>query len=219
MKLTIFNGSPRHRKSNTGILLNHFLNGFLDSHENEYVLHYLKEIKAPETFRKLFTDAECVLWAFPLYNYAMPSLVKQFIEYLEPVCMKKNNPGLMFLVQFGFPEADHARDLEKYLERLCERLNSPYLGCMLKGNCEGFNVKPKFMTQKVFQQIEGIGKDFSETGTLNKELLQAFSGMETISNLRGYLSAKALSTAGNLLLWRKQLKENNVLHQSGNRPY
>jgi len=38
MKLTVFNGSPRGEESNTGTLLEHFLNGFVETQGNTYEL-------------------------------------------------------------------------------------------------------------------------------------------------------------------------------------
>ena len=84
-----------------------------------------------------FAGAECVLLGFPLYTDAMPGMVKHFIEALEPLAGRKDNPSLGFLVQSGFPEGLHSRYVERYLEKLAERLGCPYLGTIVKGNGEG----------------------------------------------------------------------------------
>ena len=41
MRLTVFNGSPRSRGSNTALLLEPFLEGFSETAGNTYALHYL----------------------------------------------------------------------------------------------------------------------------------------------------------------------------------
>ena len=45
MKLTVFNGSPRGKKSNTAILLEHFLKGFMETEGNSYELEYIVNSK------------------------------------------------------------------------------------------------------------------------------------------------------------------------------
>ncbi|GAI05794.1 unnamed protein product, partial [marine sediment metagenome] len=92
MKLTVFNGSPRGKRSNTKILLEHFINGFMTTDGNTYKIFYLNRLKDSDKFVKSFQEAERVLMAFPLYTDAMPAMVKTFIESLEPFCREEGNP-------------------------------------------------------------------------------------------------------------------------------
>ena len=97
MKLTVFNGSPRGKGSNTKILLDHFTDGFTATEGNTYELDYLVRLKENDDFIKHFREAEQVLLAFPLYFDAMPAIVKSFIESLEPLCGRKGNPDIGFI--------------------------------------------------------------------------------------------------------------------------
>jgi multimeric flavodoxin WrbA len=107
VKLTIFVGSPRGKKSNTNFLLQHFLNGFEATSGNSYELFYLNHLKDTDRFVRDFAGAEIVLLTHPLYTDAMPGMVKGFIEALEPLCGREDNPELGFIVQSGFGEAEH----------------------------------------------------------------------------------------------------------------
>jgi len=115
MKLTVFNGSPRAKGSNTKVFLEHFINGFVETEGNTYELAYLVHVKESGNFVRLFREAQTVLLAFPLYWDAMPAIVKAFIESLESLCGREDNPDIGFMVQGGFPEAIHSRYLERYL--------------------------------------------------------------------------------------------------------
>ena len=137
MRLTVFNGSPRGKGSNTKFLLEHFLNGFMTTDGNSYEMVYLNRLKDSDKFIKFFQEAEQVLLAFPLYTDAMPAMVKTFIESLEPLCGREGNPDIGFIVQSGFPEAIHSRYIERYLEKLAIRLGCRYIGTVIKGGVEG----------------------------------------------------------------------------------
>ena len=132
MKLTVYNGSPRAKGSNTKVLLEHFINGFVTTEGNTYELVYLVRVKESDNFVKLFQEAEQVLLAFPLYWDAMPAIVKVFIESLEPLCGREGNPDIGFMVQGGFPEAIHSHYVERYLEKLAGRLGWRYKGPVIK---------------------------------------------------------------------------------------
>jgi len=85
MQLAVFNGSPRGRKGNSKIVLDHFLSGFESNPKNSYELYYLNRLKDAKLFVQAFGEAETVLLVHPLYTDAMPAIVKHFIEQLEPL--------------------------------------------------------------------------------------------------------------------------------------
>jgi NAD(P)H-dependent FMN reductase len=150
MRLIIFNGSPRGTKSNTRILLEQFTNGFMMEADNQFEIYYLFDTTAVTDHAEAFKNAAYVILAFPLYTNAMPGIVKHFIEALEPLCGRKENPTLGFIVQSGFPEPIHSRFVEKYLIKLVNRLKCEYKGMVIKGGVEGIQVQPSSWTKKLF---------------------------------------------------------------------
>jgi hypothetical protein len=222
MKLTIFNGSPRGKKSNTEILMNHFIRGFTsagENQENQTNIAYLVHINKIDNHVKMFADAQKVILAFPLYTDAMPGIVKHFIEQLEPLCKKKNNFDMGFLVQSGFPEAHHSRFIEKYLEQLTARLGGNYLGTVVKGGVEGIQIKPPFMTKKLFNAISQLGYHFGKTGTFQREIVQLLSKPEHLSGFSRFIFKLLAFTGLTEYYWNSQLKKNNAYDQRFNRPY
>jgi len=173
MRLTIFNGSPRGKGSNTRILLEQFINGFLAANSsNQFEIAYLRQTSQLSKHVGLFEKAEHVLLAFPLYTDAMPGIVKAFIEALESFCGRGNNPSIGFIVQSGFPEPIHSQYVAKYLEMLAKRLGCAYLGTAIKGGVEGIQVQPPWMTKKLFQSFYELGIHHAKTGEFSNEILQ-----------------------------------------------
>lgn len=214
MKLTIFNGSPRGKGSNTGILLDKFTNGFVTTSGNGYELAYLVQTKKQDEFARLFREAELVLLAFPLYTDAMPGIVKTFIESLEPLCGVKSNPDIGFIVQSGFPEAIHSRYVARYLEKLAGRLGCAYKGTVIKGGVEGIRGQPALMTRKLFKSFYQLGKTFGETRVFDEGIVQRLAQPEKINKFR-YAMVKYMGTN---LYWNPLLNKNGSYAKRFARP-
>jgi multimeric flavodoxin WrbA len=217
MQLTVFNGSPRGRKSNSKIILDHFLAGFEATPGNSYELHYLNRLKDTERFVQAFAEAETVILAHPLYTDAMPAMVKAFIEELEPLSGKEGNPTLGFIVQSGFVEAAHSRYVERYWEKFSRRLGSRYLGTIIKGGCEPLHRDGK-QFQKVLKGFYELGKAFGETGQFNEKMVEELAEPEKIPTLMRLIVQLVWKINGNRY-WDDWLKENKAYERSFARPY
>jgi len=168
-QLTLFNGSPRGRKGNTPLFMREIASGFGRPSE----IHHLIRLKETNQMVQAFADAECAILGFPLYTDSMPGAVKHFIEALEPLVGRKDNPPLGFVVQSGFPEGLHSRYVERYLEKLAVRLGSPYLGTVVRGNGEGVRIMPPEATQSLFSNLQAIGASLAESGRFDPTALNA----------------------------------------------
>lgn len=228
MKLTIFNGSPRGKGSNTKILLDHFSRGFTETSHidetgetvpNKIESAYLIKVDDMEEYVEMFREAERVILAFPLYTDAMPGIVKHFIECLEPLCGTKNNPEIGFIVQSGFPEPAHSRYVEKYLEKLARRLQCKYLGTVVKGGVEGIRIQPPGMTKTLFDAFYRLGLEFGKSGTFDGEIVRSLAPRERFSGLMRFGFALLKWTGLPNFYWNKQLKTNNAYEKRFARPY
>jgi len=215
MKLTIFNGSPRGKVSNTKVLVDQFLDGFMKGSGNSYKIVYLNTTKDSDYLIKMFEEAEKFLLAFPLYVDSMPAIVKTFIESLEPLCGRKENPDIGFLVQSGLPESIHSRYVERYLKKLSARLGCNYAGTIIKGGVEGVQAKPVRMNKKLFNSFHQIGKTFGETGKFDEEIVDRLAQPERYSKFYLWL----FKLFGKFWYWDTMLKKNNAYEKRFAKPY
>jgi NAD(P)H-dependent FMN reductase len=219
MRLTVLNGSPRVRKSNTRILVEKFLEGFEGTAGNTQETGYLAVENDQPRLVEMFRDAETVLLAFPLYVDSLPAVVKKFIERLEPLCGRDGNPALGFIVQSGFPEAHHSRFVQRYLEKLCRRLGCRCLGVVVRGGVEGIRVRPRWMTGKLFRLFRDLGAEFGRSGEFDPDIVKKIAGPEKLSAgtrlLFRVLGALGVTNIG----WNSQLKKNGAFERRYARPY
>lgn len=220
MNLTVFVGSPRGKKSNTNYLLKHFLDGFQATPGNSYELFYLNHLKDTDRFVQAFAEAEITLLAHPLYTDAMPGMVKGFIEALEPLCGRESNPDLGFIVQSGFGESEHSRFVARYHAKLAARLGCPYLGMVIKANCEPVQVYTK-MFKNVFEEFHQLGQHFGETGQFDQALVQKMGQPEKFSAPMRlfWRSIWKLQNSTGKSYWDEKLKANDAYEQRFARPY
>ena len=239
MKLTVFNGSPRGKNSNTRILLDHFLEGFMTTGGNSYELAYLVNSEDHGYSKELFEKADHILLAFPLYFDSMPSNVKYFIELLEPFSQTSDNPAIGFFVQSGFPEPGHSRYLERYLKKFAGRMNCVYKVTVIRGGVEALKIVPilenffqKFIvavgnitniggvgyffnTKRLFGKFYRLGITYGKTGEYDMDIINQLAKPERLTRI-GFLLFK--SVAENFY-WNNLLKKNNAMHKRFRTPY
>lgn len=174
MKLLIFNGSPKKELSNTSQVLKPFIRGFIDKRSNSYQLIYVYNCFLEE-MSEMFLESECVLLAMPMYFSSMPSRIKELIEQIGVFGQTETNRHIGFVIQFGFPEAVHARAIEKYFKNLTERFKSSYLGTIIIGGYEGIDKESGFFNPKCSKGLYQIGQSFGRTGKFECKDLTKFS--------------------------------------------
>lgn len=214
-RLTLFNGSPRGKRGNSPIFLSEFARGF----GGESEMHHLVRVKQTESFVQAFGQAECAWIGFPLYTDAMPGVVKHFIEALEPLVGKPNNPPLGFVVQSGFPEALHSRYIERYLEKLAARLGSPYLGTIVKGNGEGVRNMPREATRDLFTNLQALGAGLARDGRLDQKILTRIAMPERFPLYLWPIFQVFLRLPVAHSYFDEMLKKNGVYEQRFARPF
>jgi multimeric flavodoxin WrbA len=219
MKLTIFNGSPRGKGSNTRLLLDHFVRGYLTICEANFQMLYLNQQGKTQEYVEKYTDSEYVLLAFPLYTDAMPSIVMNFIEALQPLTSSLVNPCMGFIVQSGFPETIHSRAVEKYLIKLTDRLKCKYLGTVIKGGVEGIQIKPEWMRKNLLKQFYDLGVHFAKTSELHPDIIKSLAGKESMSSSSLFAYKLFQKTGLNNFYWDNQLKKNKVFEKRFDQPF
>ncbi len=172
--LTLFNGSPRGEKGNSPIFLNQFAKGFGGAISQYNLINVNNTAQHVEAFSK----ADCVWLGFPLYVDSMPAIVKHFVEALEPLAGRPNNPPIGFVVQSGFPEGLHSRYIEQYLKKLAKRLGCPYLGAIVKGNGEAVRLMPDQMNARLFNNLQALGACLARGEALDPAIVKRIATPE-----------------------------------------
>lgn len=218
MRLTVFNGSPRGRKSNTRLLMERFAAGFADAGGGEVEVHYLKLTSQAEAQRRAFASAEAVLLAFPLYVHAMPGQVKAFVEGLAPRDPMARVP-FASIVQQGFPESHQSDWLVPWLTRLPWRLGCAPAGVAVKGGVEGIQIMPPLMTRKLYAAFEDLGRGFARQGRLEEAQCRALADPARLSTARRLVFRGMTLTGLTNFYWNKRLKEHGAFARRDDRPY
>jgi hypothetical protein len=222
VKLTIFNASPRKGVNNTAKLLEKFIEGFTANPENSVNVYRLNEFVSLDEAVEIFRGSENILLAFPLYSYSVPAGVKAFFEKIgidikTRKTDKTQSKRIGFLVQYGFPEAIHARPLEKYLKYVTPMLGCNYLGTIIKGGCDALIKFPEKFFKLTYDGIYNIGNHFGKTGELDEALLKNFSKPEK----QGFMLNIILRITAvfiNHFYWSAALKKNGVYEKRFDRP-
>jgi len=214
-RLTLFNGSPRGRKGNTTTFLTEFAMGF----GGESDVYHLIQVKQIDQQVQAFSEAECAWLGFPLYTDAMPGVVKNFIDALQPLAGRKNNPPLGFIVQSGFPEGLHSRYVERYLEKLAARLGSPYLGTIVRGNGEGVRLMSDSANRVLFDGLHALGASLAREGKLDPQVLAKIAQPERYPTYLGPVFQVFLRLPGSHTYFDEMLRKNGAFERRFARPF
>ncbi len=210
MRLTVINGSPRGKSSNTRILLDHFLDGFLKNPENTCEVFYLNKMRKEPELQKNFLNASAIIVAFPLYVDAMPGIVKEYFELLDRY--KGVNPGLKlgFIVQSGFTESYHSFFIARYLKKYAKDMETVYLGTIIRGGVEGIQMKPAWMNHRLFKRFHTLGEYFGEKREFDQILIKKLARPVRLKGLE-ILLFRILKLIGlDDFYWNSRLKTNHV---------
>jgi len=210
MRLTVFNGSPRGRESNSTVLMEYFLKGFHSIGDGTAELFYLNRVKETDKNTAAFRNAEHVIMIFPLYTDAMPGIVKHFIEALENTPPGEVSPSLGFIIQSGFPEPVHSRYVARYMEKFAKRLGCRFSGTVIRGGAEGIRVMPAWMTKKLFQLFIDLGRQYALTGRFDEKIAHKLAPHEHLSaGQKFFMNLSRLMGLSNFY-WNSMLKKHNA---------
>ena len=206
MKILAIQASPRPKASNTEILLQEFLKG-AQSQGGESETIYLKEKEIhscvgcytcwaktpgvcvfqddmPELLEKV-RNCDILVYATPLYNFNMTSLLKAFQErllpLLDPHLIKRGeiyrhppryevNRKIVLISNCGFPEVSHFDGLRQVFRHLERNGGTPIIGELLMP--AGELLKNKGMRERlqgVLQAAYRAGVEVIRDGRVSKE--------------------------------------------------
>ena len=213
MKSVLFNGSPRGRKSNTAILLDHFRQGYGTAAPEQLFIYR----DSDETQRNAFQEAETIIIAFPLYTDLMPGKVKQFIEAIDPADWRGKRIGI--IVQSGFPEAIQSSFILRYFKRLITKREATFIGGVIRGGVEGIQMKPERITRKLRNSFSTLGAAFRKEGRVDGPAADSLKRPWELSPSRRLFFRLARLSGLSNFYWNHHLKANNVFQERYAAPY
>ncbi len=219
MKLTVFNGSPRGRNSNSSVLSKWIAEGAAGAERIDHEEVYLVKTKEHGLYAKKFAETDIALIIFPLYTDSLPGIVAAFIEELAPFTGKMQGRKLGFVVHSGFPEACHSRYVEKYLVRLTELLGADYMGTAVMGTSEPTRLMPESYQTKKRERFAKLGESMIKEGTFDSVTLKELARPERLTDFTLLMYKFAVATRLPSMYFKSLLKKNNALKDSFARPY
>ena len=219
MRLTVFNGSPRGKNSNSAVIINWMLESAKNTPEIDIEEIYLAITKEHEANAAKMVDSEVTLIVFPLYTDSMPGIVAAFFEKLQPYIGKMEGKKLGFVVHSGFPEANHSRFVEKYLIWLAEVLDATYMGTVVLGGSEPVRLMPESMQKKKKAWFNKIGETMLSEGRFDSASVKKLAGFEKLSALNLILNKIMILSGTANMYWNSELKRNHAFENRFAQPF
>lgn len=152
MKLTIFNGSPRGRSSNSDKLIS-----WVIDKPSEDVC-YLNKLSLHKGYLEKASSAEALLFVFPLYVDSMPGITKSFFELMEINRELFSNKPVYYIIHSGFPEMIQSQTLNRYLSYFSEKvIGMDYKGTVIFAGSEAMQVAPDGAFRKLQSHLKLVG--------------------------------------------------------------
>lgn len=217
MKILIVNGSPRYKKSNSNVLVQHFIQGIENSKTtNEIHCLFLQNKTDFDQAIQILPLVDHLICIHPLYTDSMPGIVKEFIEklYLMP---KQQHLKIGFIVHSGFPEGIHSTFIAKYYAKLSQRLGYEYLGTIIKGGTEGIRLHNSKSALKTCSIFETLGENFALNRTFDETIKQKLEQPYIFPAYVRYLLVAIRKFINRH--WKQTLKQNGALSRSYDQPF
>ena len=213
MNTLILNGSPKGNSQNCNSRI--FAEEFVRNMKNPCEIKCIAGADLKELVRYA-GGFDAIIIIMPLYIHAMPGIVMEFIERLEPAAVKGKSIG--FMIQAGFMETAQERFVEAYFSDLAGQLGCNYLGTVSKGEAAGIYMYPK-MFKKVFKMLNDLGSAYEETHAFDREIVKKMGEPYELSKrmlwILNIVNKAGLSNIG----WHRMLKENNAFDRRLDRPF
>ena len=217
--LLLLNGSPRGPRSNSMKMLTRIAEGWTEAGGGPVETLHLARHTDYDRAVCAYAEADVVMLGMPLYTDAMPGLVKEWVERLEPRVGMAGNPRMAFLVQSGFAESLHSRPLERYLAKLASRLGGGYAGTIVRGEGEALQSMPDEASKKLWERLRMLGGQLATTGKFDPETLRKVSLIERMSPVVAGLASVAVKLPIVQSYWNGPLKKNGAWDRRFNAPY
>lgn len=155
MKLSIINGSPRGKSSNSRRILEWITDGLeVYSAGN---MEYLTKIGDMDTILKRCSSSDSLLLCLPLYVDSMPAQQKLFFEKMELEKEAFKGKKISFIIHSGFPEMVQNESLKEYLELFAtEIMEMELLGVVIIAGSEALQMAPDNLFKRHIKILQDV---------------------------------------------------------------
>lgn len=222
MKISVCNGSPRGKSSNSSVLIRWLNQGFSQDNSqqlNESREHILARVGDHPLMIDDLATANKIVIVFPLYTDAMPGIVMAFLEGMYARKGELAQKDVLFVVHSGFSEALHCVPVKGYLEGLKLRFNFKSVQVVIQGGSEGTRLMPDKIQKKKIGAYEQIAMAFKDGEALPEGAVKLLEKPYRYSPLQ-IVGIKLLNKTGlTNIYWNSTLKKNHAFDKRFDRPY
>lgn len=175
-KICFINGSPGGTQSASSLFISE-VTKILSAKQNNHSFSTIQVIPKPNQNQKISFDpmnqADVWVFAFPLYYYALPGILVEFLEDYAQFAKKNplsHRPRVYAIVNCGFPEPSHNDHAVKMIESFCTRFNGTWrlavevgTGPIVKGTPD--MPMNGFLKAKIHQALVMLGEDIATSST------------------------------------------------------
>lgn len=211
MKTIFINGSPHGRQGNSEVFIRQLMSGMHVVSDILYAdTHQYDELAAQAAL------ADQLIFVMPLYVHVMPGIVMKLFEVMKSA---KKGAQILFVVQSGFIEAAQSAYCVKALKHQAARLGYECLGVVVRGNSAGVSLMPEKANQKLFEDLQALGRRLAETGELDEEIVARLGDPYRLSchKLRQLQLLSRLGLGD--IYWQYMLRKNHAYKKRFDRPF
>lgn len=217
MKLTIFNGSPRGKSSNSTRLISWIVTR--DNQDENLVENvcYLNKLNEHDNYIEKAKSAEVFLFVFPLYVDSMPGITKSFFELMEIHKDVFSGKPVYFVIHSGFPEMVQSRALSRYLDYFSGKImEMDYRGTVIIGGSESLQIAPDGAFRKLQSNLKIIGNSINKRETIPENINMRINKRDRLTAIQRFLFT--MNPLKNFY-WNYRAKQHGIKINLTDRPY
>ncbi len=170
----------------------------------------------PDALAQAMERYDTIIFVLPLYIHAMPGILMNLIEHMQPSAREGRRLG--FIIQAGFIETAQERYVERYFASLAKQLNYQYLGTVSKGEAAGIYMFPKLF-KKVLKRFSQLGRIYEDTHEFDPELAKVLGTPYELSRRKARFLQFLCDLGLNDIGWHSVQRKNHCFKQRLDRPY